>query len=190
MNLSSQTKQQIERFSKEQSRHYLESAELSYLQKIQQKGKVTREKLESKIKKITGNSTQNKEAQEDMMLYMTDYIMDLVANGMSEQEAFERAQQDLAFQSGSTQAGNLEDKYRQYYETQDIALMEAIGLYYGAGTLLGVTIGGVTGLILGNVLFSDVAFWIPIGVGALVGVVLGASFGMLMNASLLRKNSK
>lgn len=41
------------------------------------------------------------------MLYMSDYMKDLMEKGLSEQEAFERAKEELAYRSESAKSADL-----------------------------------------------------------------------------------
>ena len=72
------------------------------------------------------------EAQNDMILYMSDYMKDLMEEGLSEQEAFERAKEALKFRSETTVSNDLKKRFEEYYENLDIAHHEAIGLFYAA----------------------------------------------------------
>lgn len=190
MSFSRDIQEKISQFAKEQSDFYLDDAEMTYMEKLRRKSDRTKEKINAKLAKLKNNSAQSREAQDDMILYMSDYMDDLMSQGLSEQEAFEKASEELSFASKTSQSVSLQDRFMKYYETQDLAVMEAVGLYYGAGVIIGTILGAVAGLLLGATLFTAVSFWIPIVVGAVIGGGLGVGFGMIMNASLVRKNNK
>lgn len=190
MSISHETQRKIGQFAKEQSLFYLDDAHMTYMEKLRAKGHNAKNKVEAKLSRVKSTSQQGKEAQDDMILYMNDYMDDLMARGHSEQEAFEKASADLSFESKSSQAETLQDRFRQNYEKRDVGTSEAVDLYYGAGGVLGVVFGGVAGLLVGRILFEDVPLWISIAVGVGVGAMIGAGFAMLKNASLVRKRDR
>jgi hypothetical protein len=49
------------------------------------------------------------EAQNDMILYMSDYMKDLMEEGLSEKEAFEHAKKMLMFRSATTDSTDLKN---------------------------------------------------------------------------------
>lgn len=73
------------------------------------------------------------EAQNDMILYMKD----LMEEGLSEQETFERAKEALKFRSETTESTDLKKRFEEYYENLDIAHDEAIGFFYAAFMFIG-----------------------------------------------------
>ncbi|MEK4496014.1 hypothetical protein [Ureibacillus sp. FSL W8-0352] len=86
MNFSDEMKGKIKQFAKEQSQYYLEEAEMTYLEKLKYKTGQIRSRVTSKLSKLKSQSNMSMEAQNDMILYMKD----LIEEGLSEQEAFER----------------------------------------------------------------------------------------------------
>ncbi|CAG5083025.1 Putative uncharacterized protein [Thermobacillus xylanilyticus] len=189
MSLSRETIDKIRKFAKEQSRYYLEDAEMTYMEKMRRKSAQTRDRIMKKLAKFKNRSETALEAQNDMILYMSDYMNDLIAQGYSEQEAFERARQDLQFRSDSDKSADLKERFTEYYENFDPAASEAIGLFYAGFLFFGVAIGGLAGLIAGG---GKDAFlsggWIDTLVGVLVGGVIGLGFGMISNAVVALKN--
>ena len=190
MSFSDETQRQIEKFAKEQSAYYLESAEMSILDRLKYKSRSVRSKTEEKIKKITGDTSVKKEASDDMYLFMSDYISDLTEKGMDESEAFEKAKSELAFSAAPSQTERLQKKYEDYYENIDPAYAEAVGLYYGAGVIIGAACGFIAGIAAGPLIYKNISFAAAAAAGTLFGVMLGIGFGMLKNASLLKKNLK
>jgi hypothetical protein len=49
------------------------------------------------------------EAQNDMILYMSDYMKDLMEEGLSEKGAFEHAKKMLMFRSATTDSTDLKN---------------------------------------------------------------------------------
>jgi len=189
MSFSRETMDKIRKFAKEQSRYYLEDAEMTYMEKMRRKSAQTRDRIVKKLAKFKNRSETALEAQNDMILYMSDYMNDLIAQGYSEQEAFERARQDLQFRSDSDKSADLKERFTEYYENLDPAASEAIGLFYAGFLFFGVAIGGLAGFIAGG---GKDAFlsggWIDTLVGVLVGGVIGLGFGMISNAVVALKN--
>ena len=67
---------------------------------------------------------------------------------------------------------------------RDLGEQEAIGLYYAGFTTLGLSLGVISGIILGHFkVFTD-NFWITLVVSTVIGLFVGASFALLKNASI------
>jgi len=79
MNFSDEIKEKIKQFAKEQSQYYLEEAEMTYLEKLKYKTGQIRSKLMKKLAKLKSRSDLSIEAQNDMILYMSDYMKDLIS---------------------------------------------------------------------------------------------------------------
>ena len=131
MSFSRDIQERINRFTKEQSQNYLQDAEMTYIEKLRKKSGQTKRKIDKQLSKFKGRSDQAREAQDDMMLYMSDYMNDLMSQGLTEQEAFIKASEELQFASNSEQSEDLHERFQQYYENRDPADYEAIGLFYG-----------------------------------------------------------
>ncbi|AST58433.1 putative conserved membrane protein [Thermoanaerobacterium thermosaccharolyticum] len=99
MNFSDEIREKIKQFAKEQSQYYLEEAEITYLEKIQHKIGQTKNKFANKLSKLKSRSDVSLDVQNDLILYMSDYLKDLMEKGFSEQEAFQLAKEELKFQS-------------------------------------------------------------------------------------------
>lgn len=104
-------KTKVESFAREQAPYYLEEVEMTYREKLHRKTIQTKDKATKKLARFKNRSEKGKEAEDDMVLYMTDYINDLIARGMSEEDAFEKAETDLKKDSGSIYSSALQDKY-------------------------------------------------------------------------------
>lgn len=169
MNFSSETKEKIIKFSKEQSQYYLEEAE---------RRKIGQNRSETSL-----------EAQNDMIVYMSDYMNDLIANGISEHEAFERAKEELKFSSENAKSSDLQQRFIEYYENFDVADYDAIGLFYGGFAVFGLSIGGLIGFLSsgGREMFLS-GGWIDTLIGLIVGAVIGSGFGLISNAIIVLKN--
>lgn len=181
MNFSNETQQNISRFAKEQSQRYLDAAEMTYIEKLRGKAGQTKRKLENKLARFKLNSEQSREAENDMVLYMTDYISDLMSKGMSEREAFEKAKKELA--ASDTPANELTERLTQYYANRDPAEYEAVGFMFGGFTILGMVAGALTGYITGG---GQAEFlnggWIHVIVCTVAGMLTGVGLALIVNA--------
>lgn len=186
MAISAETRQKMEGFAREQAAYYLEDAEISYLEKLRKKGAKTREKMRAKLDRFHGHTVQSGEAQADLLLLMTDSISDLLAQGMTEEEAFEQSKQRLAADCENTKALSMKDRYLAYIAEKPLWLEEAVGLYYAALLLLGAVLGAIAGFFLGYYLF-DAPLYIPIAASAGALSLIGLCAAMLIHASLLRR---
>ena len=171
MNFSPKIKEKINQFAKEQSQQYLKEAE----------------------RRKTGQSRSETtlEAQNDMIVYMSDYMHDLIAKGLSEQEAFERAREDLKFSSENEKSTDLQQRFREYYENFDPADQDAIGLFYAGFTVFGLSIGALVGFLSsgGREMFLS-GGWIDTLIGVIVGAVIGSGFGLISNAIIVLKTKR
>ena len=191
MSFSQDIEKEIDRFAKEQSLHYLDAAEMTYIEKLRQKADAAKRKAGSKMARFKSRSEQAVDAQNDMILYMSDFMSDLMSEGMTESEAFEKAKEELAVSSDSEFSTGLQDKYRQYYEGFDPAGYEAIGLFYAGFTTLGLVLGALTAYILsgGRQEFLS-GGWIDTLIGAGVGVLIGAACGQISHAVIAKRKGR
>lgn len=188
MSFSREIQERINRFTKEQSQNYLQDAEMTYIEKLRKKSGQTKRKIDKQLSKFKGRSDQGREAQDDMILYMSDYMNDLMSQGLTEQEAFNKASEELQFASNSEQSEDLNERFQQYYENRDPADYEAIGLFYGGFLFLGLGIGGLTGFLTGGgyEAFFDTG-WIDTAIGSGVGIIIGIGLGQITNAIIALK---
>ena len=187
--ISPDTTSKINKFAKEQSVLYLNYAEMTYAEKVGIKARQARDKASAKLARLKSRSEQSLEAQNDLALYMNDYIGDLMSQGMTESSAFGKAQSELAAASHSRQSDDLRERFEQYYSTRDPAVYETIGLFYSGFTLLGMTSGGLLGFLISGGLseFSQEG-WIYTLIGIAVGCLTGVSLALIANAIISLDN--
>lgn len=186
MSFSNETKQKISQFAKEQAQHYLKEAEMTYLEKLRAKTNQTKHKIGRKLARFKGSSDQALEARNDMIVYMSDYMNDLISKGLSEQEAFEKAKEELSASGDSDFHADFQEHIQQYYENRDPADYEAIGLFYGGFLFLGVAIGSLVGFLTsGGVPAFLQDGWIYTLVGTGVGAIIGIGLGEISHAIIV-----
>lgn len=188
MSLSREIRDKMNQFAKEQSQHYLGEAEMTYMEKLRQKTGQTKGKVMAKLAKFKSRSETAIDAQNDMILYMSDYMNDLMAEGASEQEAFERAKKELRFRSETSKSADLQERFADYYENRNPADYEAIGLFYAGFMFFGVAVGALTGFLGsgGRAVFLS-GGWIDTLIGLVVGGAIGIGFGLISNAAIALK---
>lgn len=191
MSFSRETMDQIRKFAKEQSQYYLDEAELTYMEKLRRKSGRTKEKIMEQLEKLKNRSETAIEAENDLILYMSDYMKDLMADGMSEQDALEWAKEQLKFRNDSEQAVHLQERFSEYYENLSPAVYEAVGLFYAGFLFFGVATGGLVGFLGGG--GREMFFnggWIDTFIGVLIGGTIGIGCGLISNAVIaLRKKT-
>ena len=183
MNFSEETRRKIDGFAEEQSKYYLDAAEMTYMEKVRFKTEATKHKIDAKMARFKSRSEKAVEAQNDLTLYMSDYMGDLMSQGMSEQEAFEKAKVELEVSSGTDASAGLRDRYNEYYANLDIAAHEAIGLFYAAFVTLGLVLGALIAFLIsgGRTQFTG-GGWIDTLIGGGVGLLLGVGCAQLSHA--------
>jgi len=188
MIFSDEINRKIRQFAKEQSQHYLEEAEMTYLERLKYKTGQVSGKLTANLAKLKSRSNLSIEAQNDLILYMSDYMKDLMEQGLSEQEAFERAKEELRFRSETAEATDLQQRFAEYYENLDPARYEAIGLFYGGFLFFGIAIGALLGFLGsgGKGAFTS-GGWIDTLIGITVGGVIGIGFGLVSHGIIVLK---
>lgn len=186
MSISDKTKEEIGAFAKEQSLHYLNMAEMSYMERLKTKAGQTKKKAMRKLARFKGSSDKAIEATNDLELYMSDYIGDLISQGTSEEEALQKAKEELKASAPSESSDYQADFTRrmmEYYENRDPAADEAIGLLYGGMVLLGIVLGSLIGFITGGGRADFLSGgWIDTIIGLVAGVLLGTCCGMIAHA--------
>ncbi|AFM00150.1 hypothetical protein Desde_1754 [Desulfitobacterium dehalogenans ATCC 51507] len=188
MSFSKEIREKIYQFAKEQSQHYLEEAEMTYLEKLRRKTGETKSKVTAKLAKLKNRSERALEAQNDMILYMSDYMNDLIAEGYSEQEAFKRAKEELRFRSETAKSADLQERFTEYYLNLNPADYEAVGLFYAGFLFFGIAIGTLTGFLGsgGRAMFLA-GGWIDTLIGTAVGITVGIALGLISNAIISLK---
>ncbi|WEK53549.1 MAG: hypothetical protein P0Y55_13285 [Candidatus Cohnella colombiensis] len=191
MSLSHEIKEKLNRFAKEQSQHYMDEAEMTYMEQLRRKTGQSKDKIIAKLAKFKSRSETALDAQNDMILYMSDYMNDLIAKGSTEQQAFERAKEELKFRSETAKSADLQERFAAYYENRDPAVNEAIGLFYAGFMFVGVSVGALVGFLGsgGREMFVS-GGWIDTLIGATIGFVIGMGSGLISNAMIaLKKRS-
>ena len=188
MSFSRETQGEINQFAKEQSQHYLNAAEMTHMEKLRKKAGQTKQKIGIKMSRFKGVSKHALEAQNDMVLFMSDYMGDLMSKGLSEEEALEKAKKELAASEESNLNTDLQERFQQYYETRNPADFEAIGLFYGGFLFVGIAIGALAGYVIsgGRQEFLH-GGWIDTLVGTGVGALLGIGLGEISHAVITSK---
>lgn len=111
---------------------------------------------------------------------------DLMSKGLSEQEAFEKAKEDLAASSESDRHADLHDRFRRYYENRDPADYEAVGLLYGGFLFIGAVVGALIGYVMsGGRLEFLTGGWIDTLIGTGTGILLGLGLGQICHALIV-----
>ena len=188
MNFSNETQEKIKHFAKEQSRNYLEEAEMTYMEKLRRKSDQAKDKVGVKLSRFKGRSDKGLEAQNDLELYMSDYIDDLISQGLTEQEAFEKASETLKFNSGSEQAAHFNERLWDYIENRDPAEQEAIGAFYGGFILIAMVAGGLIGFLSSGGRESFLAGgWIDMVIGVGVGLLAGVGLGLISHGIIIMR---
>ncbi|WP_310603367.1 hypothetical protein [Anaerosporobacter sp.] len=191
MSFSREIQEKINRFAAEQSKNYLQDAEMTYMEKLRKKGGEAKGKLNRNISRFKNRSEQSIEAQNDLILYISDYMNDLMSQGLSEEDAFAKASETMKFESGSKQTTDIEKRFQEYYENMDPAQHELIGMQYGGLTLIGLTVGGLVGYIASG---GRTAFlgggWIDTLIGLGVGVLIGVGIALIGHALILSRTKR
>ena len=191
MDFSRETQEKINQFAKEQSRHYLNAAEMTHIEKLRRKAGQTKKSIGIKLSKFKGVSGQAVEAQNDMVLFMCDYIEDLMTTGLSEEQAFEKAKEALSSSEDSDLNTDLQERFRQYYENQNPADFEAVGLFYGGFLFVGSIAGALIGYIVsgGRQTFLH-GGWIDTLIGIGAGALLGIGIGVIFHAIIAMRRKE
>ena len=188
MSFSNETHEKINQFAKEQAQHYLNASEMTYMEKLRKKAGGTKKKIEMKLSRFKNNSDYSKELQNDMVLFMNDYMEDLILKGLTEEQALVKAKEDLVVSQENDFYTNFQTHIQEYYESYNQRDYEAIGLFYGGFLFLGITIGTLIGYIIsgGKIEFQN-GGWIDTLVGTGVGALLGISSGLISHAFIAIK---
>jgi len=172
--LSTKTEKEIQKFVQNISlnagvistdnRTYVEEIKFNlHNAKQEMKQNVEQFKVDTKdfLAKLRVSSIQNDEFQEEIQTHIKDHVNELVAGGMTEEEALKIVLtefEDIDFSELNDKKGD-----SQMMTKADERLYEAIGVFY-AGFLF---LGGAVGFLIGS--------W----KGAILGVIMGVGLGLI-----------
>lgn len=180
MNISNETQQKINRFADEHSQHYLENTEMTYMEKLRGKSSRVKNKVGEKMAKFRSHSERGREVRGDIILYMNDYMSDLISQGMNEKEAFDKASAEMA------EAGESKTRYDgiiDYYSKKSPEEYASEGIFYGGFSIIGIVTGGLIGYLTGGGRSEFLSGgWIDLLIGLGCGAVLGTGIAMIVNA--------
>ena len=190
MSFSHETQEKINQFAKEQSLHYINAAEMTHMENLRRKAGQVRKKIGTKLSRFKGVSSYAQDAQNDMILFMSDYMSDLISKGLSEQQALEKAKEELSTSGESVFNAGIQERFLQYYENRNPADFEAVGLLYGGFLFAGIVIGVLAGYIIsgGRQEFMS-GGWIDTLVGTGAGALLGIGLGAISHAIITIKRN-
>jgi len=186
MTISRDTQEKMKSFAREQAESYLSEAEMTYMEKLRRKAGQAKGKIDARLMRFKNSSERSREAQDDMIIYMNDYMNDLISQGMSEADAFNKAKEDLTFASKSEQSADLHERFQQYYALRDPSEYEIIGLLYGGFSILGVAVGGLIGILSGGGITKFLENgWINVLIGVGAGAMIGVGLAQICNAIIV-----
>ena len=164
---------------------------MTYMEKLRRKSGQTKDKIGKKLSRFKGCSDKGLEAQNDMALYMSDYVNDLISQGLTEQEAFEKASEVLKSDSGTEQSTDFTRWMQAHIENHDPAEQETIGVFYGGFTVIGLTVGGLIGFLSsGGRLSFLCGGWIDTLIGIGTGILIGTGLGLISHGVIAMINRK
>ena len=180
--LSRESGQKIEKMVERVARKagYTGQGELTYREHLQYKFDQKREKLVRKAKKYRHKfSVHSKKTDfaEEIETYIRDGVLDLIKQGHSEEDAlkitmekFDEADLKGDFEDMMHTYDNfgMNEHWQQFYQDNG----EAVGLFYAAFVILGLTVGGLIGFLGGHTLISA-------ALGSAVGLGIGIGLGLL-----------
>ncbi|ATW26549.1 hypothetical protein [Candidatus Formimonas warabiya] len=167
---------------------YSGQEEMTYKEHLQAKFEQQRDKLERKFQKYRHKfnlKSRRTDFAEEIKTYLRDGLVDLMKEGYSEEEAlkmtmdkFDEAELNSSFEEfmrefdgfGMEEYVQLDKWYRENGD--------AIGLFYGAFLILGLTLGAFFGYLGGHSLVST-------GIGLAVGCGAGIGLGLLSNGIIV-----
>lgn len=164
---------------------YSGSGELTYQEHLQMKLESVQRKMNQKFQKQRrkfGLAPKDNDFAEEIKTYLTDGISDLVSQGHSEKEAlqitldkFDEAELKPNFDDflQEFESFGMEQQMEWYAKNG-----EAVGMFYAAFVMLGLTLGAFFGYLSGYSLIST-------GIGLAVGLGTGISLGLLSHAFLV-----
>jgi len=191
--LSRETRRELDRLVERVARNAgYANGEITYKEHLQAKFERQMEQAQQKIRKYRHKFSlkpSNQDFAEEIKGYLSDGVAELMAEGVSEADALRITMEkfDEAEQGGRTfddfmrafDSFGLEEHImrQQYWYTEH---GEAVGLFYAAFMMLGITVGALAGWLSGQNLIST-------GVGVLVGIGIGVALGLLSHAIFVAK---
>ncbi len=188
--LNRETMQKVDKLVERVARKagYSEQEEMTYKEHLQAKFEQERDKLAREVQKYRRKLSlkpRRTDFAEEIKTYLRDGLLDLMKEGYSEEEAlkitmnkFDEAELDSNFEEFMQEfEGFGVEKYmhiEQWYRENG----EAIGLFYAAFLILGLTFGAFCGYISGHNLPST-------GIGLAVGCGAGISLGLLSHGIIV-----
>lgn len=161
--------------------------ELTYQEHLQMKVERVKKKFNAKVQKQKdklGIGRKNNDIAEEIKTYLSDSIIDLMAEGHTEEEAlkitlqqFDEAELKPDFDSFMHEFNDfgMEENMEWYSKNG-----EAIGLFFAAFTVLGITLGALIGYFIAT-------SWIGAIFGGASGMFIGVGLGLLSMAIMVSK---
>ena len=154
--------------------------------KLEQKRRKLKDKLERYRRKLSMKPS-NTDFAEEIHAYLTDGVIDLVNEGRSEEEAiqitlkkFDEAEPNRSFEDFAKALGGFGmDEWMKDWHAKN---GEAIGMFYAAFSVLGMTLGALLGYLLGRV-------WQTALIGLAAGLFFGIGLGLLSHAILVSRRT-
>ncbi len=190
-NISLETNKKIDELVKRVARKAgYSGGELTYQQHLQMKLENVQRKLNQKFQRQRhkfGFSPKNNDFAEEVKTYLSDGIADLIAQDYSEEEAFQITMDKF-------DEAELKPNFEEFMqEFNDFGLQEqmqwhaengeAIGLYFAAFMVLGLSLGAIFGWLAGHSLVSCL-------IGMAAGFSVGIGLGLLSFALLITFKKK
>ena len=192
--LNKETHKELDRLVERVARKFgYTDGERTYKEHLQIKIERNRNKLSNKIEKYRHKFSLkpgNQDFTEELRTYLSDGLRDLMAQGLTEDEAlritmekFDEAELKESFGEFMKEFeevgwGETEMKLRDWY----VQYGEIVGLFYGAFLILGITSGALVGFLVGHTLKSVL-------IGLAAGGGFGIGFGLLSNALFMAVKS-
>ena len=165
--------------------------EKTYFEQLSDKKDELMKKASKQVGKFKKTSTSSQEEADELFSYMTDYMNDLIEEGYSEEEAFEKAK--VAFQVENPRNPLITNPryndWQQYYENQQPAVQEAIGLQYASGMMMGLASSTILG-VGAQLLFNDHYYGVLMAIIIVCGTIFGLAFGMKNHAKIALKTAE
>ncbi len=133
----------------------------------------------------SNKKNNNNDFKEEIKTYLSDSIIDLMNEGLTESEALEKT---ISQFDEAELMPEMEDFMKQFddfgikIDAEWYAKQEAVGVFYAAFVIFGLTFGAFGGYVAGGI--------INILVGAVVGLFTGVGLGLLSQGIIATKGLK